>query len=853
MDLTQQELAQRVGCSASAIFKIENDERRPSRQIAELLAEQLEISPDQRVLFLDVARRKRTVDRLEVLSPPSMSPHLDIPSAKETPASNLKSTPTGVPLPLTSIIGRDNELQVIAQQIQDPTCHLLTLTGPGGVGKTRLALEVANRLRDKFQYGACFVSLVGTRAFEFIIPTIADSLGFSFSGTTTLKDQLFHFLMGKQILLVLDNLEHLLDGIELLDELLESAPQAKILTTSREQLNLRTEWIFEVQGLPIPSNIELDAIESNSAAALFLQHAKQVRMNFRPLSEEAQAIMRICQLVEGLPLALELAATWVRTLSCREIASEIERGLDFLATTKRDIPERHRSIHTVFEHSWKLLSTEEQVALKNLSVFPGSFQREAAEQVAGASLPLLSALVSKSLVRRNESGRYDQHELVRQYAAVHLQSNGKEQAQTQDRHSNYYAALLEQWEGEIRSPRQKEILAEMGAEMDNVRLAWSWMLARQQIANIKKSLQTLWHFHEIRGWFQEGAAIFGQGVTAFQTSHAAQGEKGTERSVIFGRMLAQKGYFCAQLGQYEEARRLLQKGLTLLRSLNDSSALADALTLSAYTKYRLGEFTESTQDAQESLVLNRALGRQIGIAYCFVNLSYICLAQEEYERAYELSSESLAICREILGDPHGTVDSLITLSAAASRLGRYAEAKQRAEEGLQISQMLNDRWGIGQALRQLGLINFHLGQIEQAEVQIRQCVSQFREIGDLTLMALALIDLGVVIRAAEKYPESKQCFMKALQSALDTQTVVIALQALVEIAVIEMKEGATELALELVTQCLGHPFSSLEIKDHAEKLREELEGRLTSQQIAMARTRTQSMTLEMVLRELASQ
>lgn len=213
LDLTQQELAKRAGCSISLILKIESDERRPSRQISELLATHLEIPPDQRDLFLKVARQEKRVDALETVSPLAGSP----------PASTLLALPENLPLPLTSIVGREHELGAIIRQLQDPACRLLTLTGPGGVGKTRLALEVAHQ-KHEFANGTCFVSLVGTSAAEFIVPAIADALGFAFSGATDLKSQLVNYLKEKNTLLILDNLEHLLDGIEILDGLLEYAP-----------------------------------------------------------------------------------------------------------------------------------------------------------------------------------------------------------------------------------------------------------------------------------------------------------------------------------------------------------------------------------------------------------------------------------------------------------------------------------------------------------------------------------------------------------------------------------------------------------------------------------------------------
>ena len=251
LDLTQEELAKQVGCSISLIFKIEADERRPSRQIAELLAQHLEIAPGQRELFLKTARHEKTQSGLDFPAPPAS--RYDLPS---------------LPFPLTPLIGREHEVRAIRQQLQDPACRLLTLTGPGGVGKTRLALDIAHQLGASFPQGVCFVSLAGTSSAELIVPAIAEALGIVFSGTRELKSQLFIALQEKQMLLVLDNLEHLVDGIEILDELLAQCPQVKLLTTSRAPLHLHAEWTFEVQGLPVPSRIDLDHLESNSAAAL---------------------------------------------------------------------------------------------------------------------------------------------------------------------------------------------------------------------------------------------------------------------------------------------------------------------------------------------------------------------------------------------------------------------------------------------------------------------------------------------------------------------------------------------------------------------------------------------------------
>ncbi len=434
LDITQQELAQRAGCSLATIIKVEADERRPSRQIAELLAKELDLPPDQHDLFLKIARQEKGIPHLDALPP--------LPTPTTTPTH--QQPKSSLPAPLTPLIGREHEAAMIVQQLRDTACRLLTLTGQGGVGKSRLALEAAHKIRDAYPHGVFFVPLAGTVSSEFILPAIAEATGFTFTGAGNLQTQLFHFLGDKCLLLVLDNLEQLLKGIEILSDLLQQCPQVKILATSREPLNLRIEWAVAVQGLPIPSDLRLENLESNSAVALFVQRARQGKFDFVLREEDLPDVERICQLVEGLPLGLEIAASWVRTLSCREIAREIENSLDFLTTSARDVPQRHHSLRAVFDYSWTLLTAEEQQALMKLSVFKGSFTREAARQVAAASLPLLTALVDKSLVGHAAGQRYELHELIRQYAHEQLVHSGQLEA-TRDRHLRYFLTYAEEF------------------------------------------------------------------------------------------------------------------------------------------------------------------------------------------------------------------------------------------------------------------------------------------------------------------------------------------------------------------------------------------------------------------------
>jgi predicted ATPase/transcriptional regulator with XRE-family HTH domain len=842
LGLTQEALAKQVGYSAAMLRKIENDERRPSERGAALLAEALEVPPDQQEIFLKVARQARAIDRLGVAD-----------NKEPLPWQISLQAQSNLPLPATLFVGREVELARLADLLQGPTHRLVTLVGLAGIGKTRLAVQVAHNQLDRFPHGVFFVPLASLTSPEMIVATIANAIGFQFHGAAEPQEQLLRYLHEKQMLLVLDNFEHLMEGASLLSVIMRSAPGIQFLATSRERLNLQGEWVLEVGGLPYPVSQEeasLERVEAYGAVQLFLQTALRVHPSFSLNEKNRECVVRICQLMEGLPLGIELAAAWVRALSCQEIAREIESNLDFLKASSRDLAQRHRSLRAALDHSWNLLSAGEKTVFQRLSVFQGGFRREAAQAVAEASLDELTSLLDKSLLKRVGEERYDLHDLVRQYAASHLQSEAQEYTQAHELHSGYYATLLEQWEKQIASPRHTETLAEMIAEMDNIRLAWSWMVATHQIANIKKSLRSLWRFHDIRGRFQDGATLMGQATKALQISGEKEAELEAERSIVLAQVLAQQGYFCARLSRFEEAGDLLQRSLTLLRSRTDQVALANTLNSLGHMKYRLGEFSEASQYAQDSLSLYRALGKQQEIVHCLSLLSYIYLAQGAYERVYEFASEGLTICCDLIGDPLAIEDCLINLSAAASHLGRHAEAKRWAEESFEISRTLNSLWSVGQTLRRLGLISLELGETEDAEALIRQSVSQFKEIGDRMFMAMALIDLGVVTRASGANSESKQYLLEALRTAIEAQTNLNALRALMEIAVTEMREGRIELALELVTHCLQHQSANRWIRDRAERLRVELAPQLTPQQVKAAEARAHVRTLDSLAGEI---
>ena len=419
--------------------------------------------------------------------------------------------PHNLPQQLTPFVGRQAELAEIGRFLRSREAQLLCLVGPGGIGKTRLALQAAARCASPevafemhFAHGVYFVPLAAAGAADRepgrppLIAAMADALHFSFQGPVHPQAQLLNYLREKKVLLVLDDFDHLVAEARQLVDILRLAPGVKLLVTSRLRLNLREAWVMEVTGLDLPPAPQppagaatAKAPEEYGAVALFVQQAQRVRAGFALSEAEGPHVVQICRLVEGVPLGIELAASWLRVLSCAEIAAEIEQNLDFLTSAAQDAPERHRSLRAVFDHSWRLLSPPEQALFAALSVFRGGFQREAADRVAGASLPLLADLSDKSLLRRGEPGRYEIHEMLRQYAEEKLQASPAEYEAVRDRHCRYFAGLMVQHMTQLKGEQPHAVLTALNAERENVRAAWNWAVEHRRIEELDQFMDCL--------------------------------------------------------------------------------------------------------------------------------------------------------------------------------------------------------------------------------------------------------------------------------------------------------------------------------------------------------------------------
>jgi DNA-binding SARP family transcriptional activator/predicted ATPase len=686
------------------------------------------------------------------------------PVLRRQSASSLPSQPT-------IFIGREKELADIIRRLTDRDCRLLTLVGPGGIGKTRLAIQTAQAFIDSqpgaefFADGVIFVPLAAVESTPGMVSAIAEAAQVSFYSNMPSRQQLLDHLRQKELLLVLDNLEHLLSPLEdgaaeLIAEILAAAPRVKILVTSREAVNLQEAWFHPVEGLSFPAPAseresaqgqEEDGLEKYDAVRLFVQSAQRTRMDFS-LARERDHITRICQLVEGMPLAIELAATWLKVLPAAKIVQEIENNLDILSARLQNLPERHRSVRAAFEQSWRLLTQAERDVLQRLSVFRGSFDQAAAEQVAGATLMTLAILVEKSLLRVTAQGRYHMHELLRQFAAEKLVTSGEEGLPAYQQHSSYYLDFLLKQEKRLVGKEQRQALDEIGQEIDNIRTAWHWATAQDNLEIIRQAAVPLYTFYQIRSRYQEGHDIFAGGVRQLEQAGDLANRPNFEP--VLAMLKARMGAFYYLRGEYEPAMQHLQASLLAAGSPAER-AFVHCL-LGNVTRLQ-GNRAMAEEHLGKGLAINREIGDLNGVLEALAGLTDVAGSFGEYETGKRLASESLAISRQ-LERPDQVARVLCSLAWSTSCLGAYGEAERYYRESLAISQEIGDKNGIALALEFIGWVAWCIGGDRTAEAAgyYEQAITIFREIGEQSKLSMCLADLALLLCDLGSYRQAQQ-------------------------------------------------------------------------------------------------
>ncbi|MFN2201094.1 MAG: ATP-binding protein, partial [Caldilineaceae bacterium] len=588
----------------------------------------------------------------------------------------------------TSFIGREAEVAEILSLLRDERCRLLTLVGPGGIGKSRLALKAVETMTQPGTGGAisdywdgiCFVPFESVASPGAVASTIANALDWKTYEGNDPKAELQAYLADRHFLLVLDNFEHLLPAAPLLLDILHSAPGCKLLVTSRVTLNLAQEWLFQVDGMSLPppdGNLETC---TSDALALFAERARRVRRDFS-LESEWTHVARICRFVEGMPLAIELAAAWLRRMSCAEVATELDHGLGILASDQVGIPERHRTMEVVFDHSWNLLTLEERSVFMGLSVFRRGFTREAAENVFGASLPILSSLVDKSLLRLTSSGRYTIHELQRQYAAERLAEAPDLLAKANNEHSAYYLKLVARPARLRLAQDDRRLLVRFEDEIDNILAAWRWAVDHKRLADLRYAVDALYWFAWLSTYHQEISAAFQYAVETLGADTAD-----SEVRLVYASVMASLSSMDVWMGGMPDATERLPEIIAILRALPDARPeLGFAVGVLGWHTLRRLELETAKALFLEAVQIDRETEQSEILGFIYCQLGAVYAMQSHFQDSEQWYLQALTLGRRT-GDHRTTTHALRELSVLASVHGDYAGAQRYLEEALQLAE-----------------------------------------------------------------------------------------------------------------------------------------------------------------------
>lgn len=602
-----------------------------------------------------------------------------------------------LPAAVTSFVGRQQDIGDVTRLLK--SARLLTIAGPAGCGKTRLALQVASSLLPHLQDGVCFVPLAPVLEADKLIWAVAERLGVQFAAGDEPHSVLLSFLRERTLLLILDNFEHLLAGVGIVTEILATAPGVKILVTSREQLHLYGEVTYRLGGLLLPAGAHAEDQLRSEAVELFVQRAYAINPGRASIPIDMDSVLRICRLVEGMPLAIELAATWMNVLSPAEIAHEIEASLDILTSERRDAAPGQQSMRTAIARSWTLLDRKQQLAFRRLTIFRGGFTRDAARAVAGAGIQMLHTLAGKSLLQYDQAaGRYQIHDLLNHYGHEQLASSG-ELEEMKAAHAAYYVEFMAERWPQMKGRRQNQALREIEAEMGNVRTAWQYWIHKRNTPMLTKFLCSFWVIHDIRGWYPTGIELFAQGIDVMRS------QPGDDAQFGLNWLLAAQGLY-RTVGEIASRAgfALAQESVEILMQLPPQEEMILPLISLFITAVQVSEYTVAAQATQNCLTVACKTGDRWGIAKARQFQAILAIADGDHDRAELLAQEALAIFGEIGDNWSQSAVCIEIMGQAAINLHAFDAARAWIERGLDAAHGTDFRYSQQMAHWQLGYI-----------------------------------------------------------------------------------------------------------------------------------------------------
>lgn len=721
-------------------------------------------------------------------------------AAQEAPADVAPPGPPerpGLVAPMTSFVGREAELADVARRLTREPCRLLTIVGPGGVGKTRLALRAAEVLAGAFGE-VVRVPLETVSTPEAIPLALAAALGLELRGAVEPLGQIVQHLGDREALVLFDNFEHLLGGVLLVQELLSRCPRLRLLVTSRERLRLQAEWLLPLEGLNVPPEGALAVQEAlgYDALELLVERARQVAPGFRLSAATLPLAARLCRTLEGLPLGLELCAAWLRVLDIGEVVSALQGSLEALSSDAVDVSARHRSLRAAFEHSWKLLSSAEQRAFRRLAVFQGSFERSAARVVAGVAPAILAALVEKSLLRSAEA-RYDRHPLVQQFMLEQLSADPDEAERLRTAHARYYLRLLASWKGRLHGPQQPQMLEQLTPERDNLRAAWFRGLQQGWAAACLEALEPLILLHGLQGRFAEGAQLFSRSRTMLRD----RAEHDDEHRALLGALHVNLAWFLSNLARFDETVAEAEAGLKLLEDFDPAGGRYRGLSVLGTVAARRGDPARARTLFQEALEQARATRDLWAEALVTGQLGLLELRAGRLDEAKAHFGAALS-GNEALGNAPGVVNNLDYLGQLSLSAGDPEAAAAYFERGLALSESSGFRLRLPYLRAHLAAVRLIQNDPCAAADEAARALEVAEELGQRALAAEALLLLGQAALRGGETERAEAYLLRALDLAWALKELPRTLAILLELSALPAFNAEAPALLQVVA---AHP------------------------------------------------